>query len=214
MATRPVFVPRKEGCKIISEVMVDFKWNSGMATSQKRKNICDLHEAAKSYGLDRLLEISSKSEFLIGRKLSAFNLPLKIEDQTIFLECAYQGSKVFQHGGPFKDLFTVSPREAKNDKRLRNSGYLIGIEFMGKCYPLSPKNAFYDWLYFRALLPHQHWISENISYDGYTDIEFNPLKSINCQARAFAEWMSLLERGEIEKVVNDFDYFSSLLDPI
>ena len=129
------------------------------------------------------------------------------------LECAYQGSKVFQYGGPFTDLFTVAPREAKNDIRLKKSGDLIGLEFMGKPYPLSPKNAFYDWLYFRSLFRHRRWISENTSYEGYTDIEFNPAKSVNCQARAFAEFMSLLERGELKDSVRDFDYFTKLLDP-
>ena len=214
MASRPVFIPETEGPKLISEVMVDFKWNPGMAVSQKKKNIRALHEAAKNRGLNRLLEISTKSEKKIGRKLSAFNLLLEVGEQEIFLECAYQGSKVFENGGPFTDLFTVSPKEAKKDHRLKNSGNLKSLKFRGKCYPLTPKSAFYDWLYFQSLFPHRHWLSEKISYRGYTDIEFNPAKSVNCQARAFAELMSLLKRGKLEKAVNNFDYFSSLLDPI
>lgn len=213
MASRPVFIPKKEGPNLISEIMVDFKWNPGMAVSQKKKNIRELHEAAKIHGLNRLLEISTKSKSQVGRDLSAFNLALNVRGQKIYLECAYQGSKVFQHGGPFTDLFTVAPKEAKKDVRLKNSGDLIGLKFMDKSYPLSPKNAFYDWLYFWSVFRHWRWLSMNISYQGYTDIEFNPAKSVNCQARAFAEFMSLLERGELENSVRNFDYFLQQLNP-
>ena len=213
MATRPVFVPLKKGKLLVSEVPIDFKWNPGMAASQKKKNITALHAAAKSRGLDRLLEISSKSENEVGRRLSASSLKLQIGDRAIILECAYQGSKVFRHGGPYTDLFMVLPREAKKDPRLQSSGELIGFEFVGEQFPLSPKNAFYDWLYIRALFPHRLWISEMVSYQGYTDIEFNPVKSINCQARAFAELMTLAGRGQLEKVGEDFFYFSGLLSP-
>ena len=54
-------------------------------------------------------------------------------------------------------------------------------------YPLVPKNAFYDWLYIRALHALADWNSDKILYDTLTDIEFNPKKQINCQARAFSE---------------------------
>ena len=199
---------------MVSEVSVDFEWNPGMAPSQKRKNIKALHTAAKSHDLDRLLEISSKSEDEVGRRLSAFSLKLSIGDKSIPLECAYQGSKVFRNGGPFTDLFTMLPVNAKQDPRLRTSGDLIGLEFMGTNFPLSPKNAFYDWLYIRALLPHQVWISANISFQGYTDIEFNPVKSINCQARAFAELVALSHKGQLARAGEEFLYFSTLLDPI
>jgi hypothetical protein len=137
-----------------------------------------------------------------------------VATRPIFFECAYQGSKVFQYGGPYTDLFTLSPREAKSDPRLKSSGELRSFEFLGERFPLSPKNAFYDWLYIKALFPHRVWISNNISYQGYTDIEFNPEKSINCQARAFAELMALQERGELEKAATDFASFVEFLSPI
>lgn len=214
MATRPVFVPEEKGQFLVSEVAIDFKWNPGMAPSQKKKNIVALHAAAKEKGLVRLLEISSKSEDEIGRRLSAFNLKLEASTVITYLECAYQGSKAFREGGPYTDLFNVSPRVAKKDPRLRTSGELIHFEFEGKKYPLSPKNAFYDWLYIRTLIPHQVWIREKISYQGFTDIEFNPKKSINCQARAFAELTAIIERGDLERVREDFSYFSDLLRAI
>ena len=214
MATRPVFVPQKKGKPLVSEVPIDFKWNPGMAASQKKKNIKALHEAAKHHNLDRLLEISSKSEDEVGRRLSAFSLKLQIENRRIPFECAYQGSKVFRQGGPYTDLFLLLPRKAKKDSRLQDSGDLIGFEFAGEQFPLFPKNAFYDWLYIRTLFPHRNWISEKVSYQGYTDIEFNPAKSINCQARAFAEMMALADRGQLERAGEDFSYFASLLPPV
>jgi hypothetical protein len=213
MAMRPIFVPEKSGALLVSEVPIEFKWHPGMAPVQKKKNVAALHEAAKFRGLNSLLEISSKSEEEVGRRLSAFNLKLDINGHKTYLECAYQGSKVFRDGGPFTDLFFVSPREAKKDSRLQNSGPLVGFELMGKTFPLSPKNAFYDWLYIKALLPHRSWICKNVSYDGYSDIEFNPGRSINCQARAFAEMIALAERGQLEEVADDFEHFANLLPP-
>lgn len=215
MATRPVFVPRKEGRLVVAEVPVEFTWNPGMAPSQKKKNVAALHTAAKARGLNHLLEISSKSEDEVGRRLSAFSLKLKLEDGTEpYLECAYQGSKVFERGGPFTDLFSAMPRDAKRDPRLTNAGKLTRFKLMGRDYPLCPKNAFYDWLYIRALYPYRSWLSERITYQGFTDIEFNPLRSINCQARAFAELVALANRGELDRSESDFDYFASLLPAI
>lgn len=214
MAVRPVFVPTSRGHLLVNEIDVHFKWHPGMAPSQKKKNIVALHAAAKERGLGTLLEISSKSEEEVGRRLSAFNLKLEIAGEMIALECVYHGSKVFRDGGPFTDLFHLAPRDAKRDPRLRECGDLVHFELEGRRYPLSPKNAFYDWLYIRALTPHCAWIASNVSYDGFTDIEFNPKKSINCQARAFAELRAILERGDLEHVRHDFSYFASLLSPI
>ena len=66
-------------------------------------------------------------------------------------ECAYQGSKVFENGGPYHELYLVSSQEAKTDDRLRNSGALVAFNFCGESFPIEPKTAFYDWLYMTAL---------------------------------------------------------------
>ena len=86
------------------------------------------------------------------------------------------------------------PREAKRYVQSLDCGKLIAFDFLGRLYPLSPKNAFYDWLYIRSLKQHADWIRQNVMYDAFTDIEFNPRKQVNCQARAFAEYLSLLKR--------------------
>lgn len=209
MAERPVFVPSIVGSQLVQQVAVRFPWHPGLASSQKKKNVMELHEAALAHGLAPLLEISSKSELKVGQKLSAFHLKIETEGAAITVECAFQGSKVFEFGGPFTDLFHKTSKEAKRDARLRDSGRLIGFRFEGKDFPISPSTLFYDWLYFRALYPHREWILRREEWAGYTDIEFNPQRSINCQARSFAAFISLMKRNALEKTMSSFEQFES-----
>ena len=170
MATRPLFVPKRSGPTLVESVPIDFFWHAGMAPTQKKKNVVSLHEAARRRGYSRVLEISSKSNDEVGRRLSAFSLRIVIGERTYPLESAYQASKVFRGGGPFLDILELSPREAKQDTRLRSSGDLICFKFDSKKYPLIPPTAFYDWLYFKALFSHREWISRNIEFEAYSDI--------------------------------------------
>ena len=41
-------------------------------------------------------------------------------------------------------------------------------------------------------------IEELIDYDAFTDIEFNPQKSINCQAKSAALFVGLVKQGSID----------------
>lgn len=214
MASRPIFIPTYDDKNLVQERFFDFSWASGFAESQKRKNIAALHAAARRNGIEHILEISTKSNEQVGRRLSAFSLKIEVEDAERPLESVYQGSKVFEQCGPFPNIFSSEPREAKRYVRSLDCGRLIGFELEGRRYPLAPKNAFYDWLYIRALVKHVDWINRNVSYDAFTDIEFNPEKQVNCQARAFAEYKSLAENGELEQAAADFEYFASKLAPI
>jgi hypothetical protein len=209
MAERPVFVPVLGGAQLVQEVLVRFPWHPGLAASQKKKNVSELHQAAMDRGLGPLLEISSKSELEVGRRLSAFHLKLEIEGETTTVECAFQGSKVFEHGGPFPDLFFKTSREAKGDPRIRESGRLIGFFFEGRRYPISPMTVFYDWLYFKALYPHRAWLAERSEWKGFTDIEFNPDRSVNCQARSFAAFVSLMSRDALDDTMVSFESFEA-----
>jgi hypothetical protein len=211
MAERPVFVPRCEGSLLVDEVPVAFTWHRGMAPSQKRKNIAALHSMAAQRGLAPLLEISSKSESELGRRLSAFRLTCDVEGREATVECVFQGSKVFEHGGPFHDLYWMDSRIARNDVRLKESGRLIGFRMGGKDYPLSPTTVFYDWLYFNALLPHQKWLTRLHQCAGFTDIEFNPERSLNCQARSCAIFVSLHKRGLLNRAEQSFDVFRTMM---
>lgn len=211
MAERPVFLPANAGTLLVEEVPVQFHWHPGLAPSQKKKNVVELHQAALAHGFGPLLEISSKSELEVGQKLSAFHLKIKIGDKDATVECAYQGSKVFERGGPYADLYWKTSREAKRDTRLRESGKLIGFKFEGEMYPTSPATVFYDWLYFKALYPHRDWLKRRNEWAGFTDIEFNPEHSLNCQARSFAAFMALQKRNQLDAAMSSFQHFKSVM---
>jgi len=211
MAKRPVFMPLNQGPALVDEVPVEFSWNPGMAAVQKKKNVIALHGRAAERGMTPLLEISSKSEREVGRKLSAFHLKMHVDGRETTLECVFQGSKVFEHGGPYTDLYWVDSRDAKRDPRLRDSGNLTSFRFDGREFPLSPPTAFYDWLYLRALFPHREWLKRLDQCAGFTDIEFNPERSINCQARSCATFVALEHRGKLDVAVSSFSDFRSIL---
>jgi len=212
MAERPVFIPVNEGNRLVEEKMVSFQWHPGMAPSQKKKNIAALHEAAYRQSLSPVLEVSTKSDNRLGFLLSAFNLSVEsTEGWTIPLESAFQGSKKFEHGGPFRDLYGKNGRDIKKDERLRQSGRLIEFSFDGLAWELKPKTAFYDWLYIQAVHRQPELGDALQQYRGFTDIEFNPKKSINCQARSCALYVSLIKMGVLSSVVSDRRTFLEIL---
>ena len=120
MATRPVFVPGSEVGSLVESIDVEFEWFPGFAHSQKQRSIESLHSSAQAaIGSGSYLEISSKSPDLVGTRLSAFNMTVEgFGPDAIPVECAFQGSKVFEHGGPFVDLYARRPLDAKRDARL------------------------------------------------------------------------------------------------
>jgi hypothetical protein len=137
--------------------------------------------------------------------MSAFHMQVPTKGYGLIkLELAFQGSKVFERGGPFTDLYSRGDAEigqAKRDPRLQESGKLTGFNFEGTEFPLEPKTAFYDWLYCSFLWEHRNWATKLYAYAGFTDVEFNPQRSINCQARAAALFLSLMKRGDLESAL-------------
>jgi hypothetical protein len=112
----------------------------------------------------------------------------------------------------FTDLRNVAePRIAKRDARLQESGKLIGFEFEEFSFPITPKTAFYDWLYITAIFPHREWLSRLYRYAAFTDIEFNPRHSINCQARSCALFLTLMSRHLLEHaIISPSDFIETL----
>ncbi len=212
MAKRPIFVPLHKGKRYVLERYVDFQWHAGFAKSQKQKSIRALHEmAARDYGVINPLEVSSKSEDPLGVALSSFNLSFTTQKGlTLTVEAAFQGSKVFELGGPYRDIFGKTPVDAKRDQRLKSSGQLIGFSFFGDDWKLEPKTAFYDWLYIKALLKNPDLVSEVTDRDAFTDIEFNPERSINCQARSVALFCALYHNDILESSLKDRESFLAL----
>ena len=209
MASRPVYIPQTNGEIGVKEVFMEFEWFPGMALVQKQKSIESLHEAAIKDGLYPLLEISSKSKDRLGVNLSAFNLQIttKKHKKILTVETAFQGSKVFERGGPFSDLLMGTSKEAKKDIRLKESGNLKAFEFFGNVFPLKPHTFFYDWLYINAFNQNESYKKEVLGYSGFTDIEFNPKKSINCQAYSAALFVSLIRSGKLKTALRTHDEF-------
>jgi len=212
MAARPLFVPRHHGPHLVDEVVVRFTWHPGFAPVQKKRNVEELHAAASKEGLRQVLEVSTKSAEKLGVRLSAFNLKVELPDgRHVPLEAAYQGSKVFENGGPYTDLYALPARDAKQDPRLRSSGKLVGFRFGDTDWRLEPKTAFYDWLYLSALTAHAEYLRRLFKYDAFSDIEFNPERSVNTQAHSCALLVSLLKKNLFPKAVYDLDLFLSIL---
>lgn len=192
MAEKSIYLPNKDKIGVIP-TLVQYQYFSGFSLSQKQKSIASLHNSAREIGINKVLEASSKSTEEIGIQLSAFNLLFDIDNKTYTVEQLFQSSKIFENGGPFIDLLNKTSKDAKTDDRLKESGNLVGFCFFGESFPLEPKTFFYDWLYINALLKNKKLISSLTVYDGFSDIEFNEKKSINCQAYSLALFCSILK---------------------
>lgn len=214
MAQRPIYLPSTDGPFLVQTRLVEFQWHAGLAVSQKQKSIAALHVAACALdGIERLLEISSKSPEPLGVALSAFNLSFTTRKQArrLSVECAFQGSKVFERGGPYLELLEMPSREAKKDPRLQQSGRLLGFSFFGENWPLEPQTAFYDWLYLNALHKQPELAGQLLDYSAFTDIEFNPERSLNCQAYSVALYVALHRRRQLEHALSSRQAFLELL---
>jgi len=163
-----------------------------LSVTQKKKRVKIMHEAIGR----PTLEVSTKGEVDLGVRLSAFNLKLDGK----YLENVYQSSKVFTAGGPYRDLLEVVPKKAKRDERLQTSGELQYFEWEGERWDLSTGSAFYDYIYCRAVsqcIPTEE-LKALLDYEYFTDIEFNPNKGRNTQARSVAIVKWFLEMyGEV-----------------
>ena len=214
MAVRPVFVVQASKPFVKTEMM-EFVYHPGFALSQSRKNIESLHDhfVSKYREYDGLLlEISTKSNLPLGVCLSAFNLTYSLRDgRTCSVENVFQSSKCFSNGRQYQEILDLSASEAKHFPALRTSGDVIAFQLEGIEYPTEPKTFFYHWLYVNALNQHQDLANEVIKYRAFTDIVFNPAKSINCQARSAALFVGLHESGLLDEAVSSPDRFSELV---
>ena len=211
MARRPVYMVSDAAPYFVCET-VEFTYNGGFAVSQKQKNIAAIHASfSRAYPAARILEISTKSLQPLGVELSAFRLLKEVPSlgYKIPVENVFQGGKVFMEGGPFLELYGTSPREAKGDPRLRESGRLTAFYFEGELYPIEPKTSFYDWIYANALLENRSLAEMLAQYDAFSDVEFNPQKSINCQAKAAALFVSLYRLEKLD-AIQSYSTFANL----
>lgn len=193
-------------------VPVEFQYFNGFSLAQKQRCIDSLHTSfLRDRPETRVLEVSSKGRDPLGKALSAFSLTIETSERNVSVECAFQSSKVFESGGPYTDLLNVSSHEAKKDARLRESGAVVGFHFEGVDYPIEPKDLFYRWLYTNALSQNISLLDEACGYDAFTDIEFNPAKQLNCQAKALAAAVGLRRAGKLEQALENVTAFQILV---
>jgi len=214
MAKRIVFRPVEgESAHLFIENIVEFDWVAGMSKSQNQKWIRNLHEAARrQLQIQKILEISSKSESQEGVQFSAFNLRRMYLNRITSVECLYQGSKVFENGGPYLDMYEGTSIDAKRDSRIKESGRLQHFEFESKKWELSESPNFFDYLYLKALSDNSK--SEFLlEFEAFTDFAYSQTtiskkdgKSFNCQARSAAIFVSLVRSGKL------IDFLSSPQD--
>ena len=141
-----------------------------------------MHQAILDTKGERALEISTKGMEEPGNSLSAFNLTLGGK----YIENIFQAAKQYENDGPYLDLLDAEPKDAKRDPRHTSSGKLVAFVRDGDVWPLEPKTAFYDYIYVTAVCEKYGTQLDLSQYHWYTDIEFNPKRSINCQARSVA----------------------------
>lgn len=212
MAIRPYFQLGNGISNYYQENSADFEFFSGFAITQKRKSIKSLHESIlKKSPNAKILEVSRRSENEIGVQLSAFNLMYEYEpNRFIPVENVFQSSKVFSNGKQYLDLLQVSPSEAKTDERLKNSGGIVKFKLKNEIWDTYPLTMFYDYIYLSALKNNNKLCEELMQFDTFTDIEFNPQKSINCQARTVAIFVTLNKYGLFGKYISDKNLFREI----
>jgi hypothetical protein len=212
MTTRPMFMPLlpcESNGPGVKEMPVEFTWVPGLALSQKQKNVQALHDAiAKTDFQSKVLEISTKSKNQLGISLSAFNLLLP---GGYSVETAYQAGKIFEGGfGPFPEVLSREGREVRKYVQQMGEGKaIIGFSFKGEVWPTTPTRLFYNWLYCKALQANPQSVAALQAYGAYTDIEFNPKKSVNCQAYAAALFQSLKAFGVLDEALATREAFIS-----
>jgi len=216
MAVRPVFMPRLEGASGVTVAEVSFTWVPGMAPAQRRKCAASLQEAVReAWPRLKALEISSKSGERLGVRLSAFNLGFESRRSGGFVcvESVYQCSKVFAAAGPFPEGYRLNAAEARALVAEHADQPLQAFELHGERWPLLPRRAFYNWVYCHALRANPRLVQEVLRYSCFTDIEFNPSRSVNCQAYAVALYVSLTACGQLEQALSGRDAFLAVHPP-
>lgn len=195
MAIRPIYISTSIPESPFLKKDVTFEWIKGMAYSQKCKRRDSMHKAISNmqiYDINRVLEISTKSDKEIGVNLSALKLTIPLSsgrEETV--EKIYQSSKVFE------------------DNKIKE------FRFNKTVFEKDPYSMYYDYLYIISLYFHKEYWDELDKYDAFTDIEFNPNKQLNTQARAAAIWTTLYRNNMtniVENRVKFKEYYKSIFN--
>lgn len=213
LAQRLYFIAKPSYQGLIVEKTIEFPYFAGQSKFQKQKSMDSMLHAIRAVESGgNILEVSTKSRTALGNLLSGFQLEYfdKEQGKGIPVVNVFESSKVFENGGPYLDLLHCTPLEAKRDKRLLLSGKLVGFQYEGKKIEFQPRTLFYDWIYLNALNAHPEYHEELLSYDIFTDIEYNMTKMFACQARSVAYFVSLYRKDLLSEVLKDIDAFKKI----
>jgi hypothetical protein len=221
MAKRPVFFVRaSRGRTTVYDLDIDFTWYAGFAISQQQKSMDSLHKAfLREHPDASIIEISSRSRQAVGKSASAFLLhcdPRRIpgvsapavaealaDVSAVPVEVLFQASKVFDGGARLPD-YRLAPREARKlAGEFNRTKRLAGFDLFGDSWPLEPKTLFYDWLYCHGLSQNPNIAEVLLRHDTFTDIAFNPAKSLNCQARSAALYVTMHRNETLDAALKD-----------
>jgi superfamily I DNA/RNA helicase len=203
---RPVYFYTGES--LTHSEMIPLNYNA----NDKKTSIQSLHEHfAKEFHSAKVLEISTKSDNKLGKALSAFNLQVTLKDgRKVPLESAFQASKVFEKTGSRPNLLNMRPYDAKY-RAGQIKEPIVGFELDGERFDNEPVTFFYNWLYVNALKDNPQYAKELVNYNAFTDIEFNPEKSKNCQAEAASVYVGLAKEGLLERALSSKEEFKKIV---
>lgn len=184
MAIRPIYISTNNLEYPFISKDIEFKWVNGTSVTQNYKRRDSLKsEIAKIYDINEWLEVSTKSDKELGIKLSALNLHLVTKlGNTKTVEEIYQSSKVFENGKIVKFKFGTTE------------------------FPNTPYGMYYDYLYMIALYQNKELHEKLKQYNIFTDIKFNPNKSLNTQARAVSIFKTLLSNDMIDIITKRSEF--------
>jgi hypothetical protein len=73
---------------------------------------------------------------------------------------------------------------------------------------------FYDWLYITAVKQNPDLSARILHFNSFSDIEFNPKKSLNCQARSAAIYVSIKQNGLFDQVEFDAESWKNRFEDV
>lgn len=221
MAKRFVYVPLPRA-PYVKAVEVTFRWEPGMAMSQRQKSSANFHEVLRKINPNaRVLECSRAGLVELGVSLSAFNLPY-FEGEGMTVENVYQGSKVFKPKSTgeeiwLNNLYRVDSMQAKSEPLLTDKNYKL-VEFRlldeQNIFEPNPRYAFYNYIYIKSLMAFvtREMVEELAGYQAFTDtmLKWHDGKVTSCQAHATAQFVGMLKCGVLEEYMSDKEKFLSL----
>ena len=213
MAHRPLFIPF-DHTPYVQSLSIEFQWHAGLSRAQRKRSIESMHNAIqKANWPGQILEISSASEQEFGQQLSAMNLMVTLDRNgntiTQSVESIYQSAKVFGQVGPHPEWLELTGKQCKKavQQISKKHGSVTGFEWNGRTWPATNIEGFYSWVYIQGLIQLENGLERLNEYSGFTDIYFNPRKTINCQARTAAQAVQLYKLNLINGIIETPDSF-------